>query len=397
MDIKKEVLICGASITGPVLAYWLDKEKFEITLLEKEKALPRGGQNIDIKGVARQVIRMMGLEDEIKSRFTNELGLQFLDANGRVEAAFPRDAQTSFTQELEILRGDLAEIFFNAIKDDVKPVFGNYVSRLDQKDDKVEITLDNGERNRFDLVLACDGIGSNTRALILGSRDVFKYLGVYTSYFTITRTASDNDWGRWYNAPGGKVILLRPDNKGTIKVCVNFWSEEMFDRNLPPQKQKDIVKSVLRGAGWECDRIAAEIDNTADFYFGSLSQIKIPTWSKGNCAMAGDAAYAPSLLSGMGTSLAIIGAYILAGELNTNNDIATAFKAYEGKLRAYVEDIQRLPPGVPRLAYPKTRTGIWLLNKTAGFVASKAVQKTVGLFTKSGEEKDNEFELPVYQ
>ncbi len=166
---------------------------------------------------------------------------------------------------------------------------------------------------------------------------------------------------------------------------------------MTPAEQKQLLKEKLAGAGWEAPRLIEEIEKNNDVYFDGVSQVITPRWFDGRLGMIGDAAYCPTPLTGMGTSLAIIGAYLLAGELSRNNDYGKAFAAYEKRMRPYVTFVQRLPPGVPWLAHPKTRLGIKIFNGAAGLLASKLVQKMAKLF--SGKEKPNkkdEIALPDF-
>jgi 2-polyprenyl-6-methoxyphenol hydroxylase-like FAD-dependent oxidoreductase len=400
MSAKKRVLICGASIAGPTLAFWLDKSRFDIVIVEKSASFRLGGQNVDIKGPGLEVIEKMQLRKAIEECFTGELGLQFIDDQNEVKAEFPRRSETSFTGEIEILRGDLAKLFYDRTKEDVDYRFGMVVSRLSQHESGVNVTFSNGTQENFDFVFAADGLGSSTRTRIFGQLPVFEYLGVYTSYFTIPRTSRDTDWARWYNAPGGKVILMRPDNKGSIRAAVNLLSPNIHDlEKWSPKQEKEKIKSELKGAGWECDRIADALEEVEDFYFGPVSQVKAPKWSLGRCAMIGDAAYCPSPFTGMGTTLGIVGGYVLASELNaselnTMDDCRKAFEAYECKMRPYVEEKQKLPPGVPRVAYPKSKLGIDSFHLAAGFFASQPAQKCIGFFKKFRRPQEEEFSLP---
>lgn len=394
---SKKVLISGASIAGPTLAYWLAEYGFDVTVVERASALRLGGQNIDVNGPARKVVRKMGIEDAIRAANTSEAGLQFIGQDGEVAGAFPKDGSVSGTRELEILRGDLVNILYNRTKQAVNYRFGDSITGLDQRADDVTVAFASGKTETFQLVIAADGVRSSTRRLVFGDEPVFKYLGLYTAYLTIPRQENDNNWWRWYTAVDRRVLMLRPDNQGTIRASVAFLEDEGAYEKLSTDEQKTLLKTKLTGAGWEADRISQAIGETEDVYFDKVGQIKAPHWADGRVAMVGDAAYCPTPISGKGTTLAMVGAYILAGELSRNERYQDAFAAYEKIMRPYVEAVQKLPPGVPWLVYPETKLGVSVLNTVAGVFASKPIQKIVGLFSSNDAEEEEEgITLPEY-
>jgi hypothetical protein len=104
----------------------------------------------------------------------------------------------------------------------------------------------------------------------------------------------------------------------------------------------------------------------------------------------------------MGTTLALTGAYVLAGELSRNPDLSSALAAYEQRLRPLVDKAQKLPPGVPDIANPETEAGIAAVHLVEKAAASKvatvvdaasAVTETVGKIFGSS---DGDFQLPDY-
>ncbi len=393
----KKILISGASIAGPTLAFWLHRYGFEVTIVERAESLRLGGQNVDIKGAAQKIAQWMGIEEEIRAADTGELGVLFVDENNVTKAALPKGESNLGTSELEILRGDLVKILYEHTKENVEYLFGNQIIALDEHQDGVKVTFQNGEIRDFDLVICADGIRSRTRSLIFGDEPVVKPVGLYVSYFTIPRTATDSRWARWYNATDARVIFMRPDNEGTTRASFSFMSEPKGYEKLSQEEQKALLQEKFADAGWEAKRVLAELDNNADVYFDAISQVFAPLWSKGRCAMTGDAAFCPSPLTGMGVSLSVVGAYILAGELSRHADYSDAFAAYDKAFRPYVTEIQKLPPGVPRLAHPKTKLGIFFLNTILNLISSKFVKKIGQLFSdKNKSSTDDTIELEEY-
>jgi 2-polyprenyl-6-methoxyphenol hydroxylase-like FAD-dependent oxidoreductase len=394
---QRKILISGASIAGPTLAFWLNRFGFATTIVERSDSLRLGGQNIDIKGAAQQIAQLMGIEDEIRAADTGELGVRFVDKNEITKAELPKGESEIGTSELEILRGDLAQILYNHTKDDTEYLFGNQIVSLNEFEKGVKVSFQNGEERTFDLVICADGIRSRTRFLIFGDEPVVRFLNLYISYFTIPKTPSDSRWARWYNATGSRVIFIRPDNVGTARASFSFLSEPKGYEQKNLAEQKEILKQKFADAGWEATRILAALDNDTEIYFDGISQVIAPNWSKGRCAMTGDAAFCPSPLSGMGTSLSMVGAYILAGELSRHSDYKQAFAGYEKLLRPYVNEIQKLPPGVPHLAHPKSQIGISIFNTVINIISSKVVKKIASLFTnKNKSSTDDSIILPEY-
>ena len=230
-----KILINGAGIAGPVLAFFLARTGAKITIIEKAPALRTGGQNIDIRGVGLKVVRRMGLEAAVLKRATQEEGVAFVDAfnNRWAEFAVDRSGRNlSMTAETEIMRGDLAEIFYEATREHVEYRFGTTIRGLNEHNDKIVAEFSDDSKREFDIIVAADGLGLPTRALIFGEKTqgVIKPVGQYVAWFSIPREDSDGMWARWYNAPGRRMILLRPDTatkasritRASIWICTNF-------------------------------------------------------------------------------------------------------------------------------------------------------------------------------
>lgn len=392
---SKKVLISGASIAGPTLAYWLNKYGFGVTVVERSPELRLGGQNIDIRDAASRIVEKMGIADDILAANTGELGIQFIDKKNNIRASFPANGDDSFTGEMEIIRGDLVNILYNHTKNDVTYLFGKYITAIDETGQGVAVTYSDGQTAHFDLVIAADGVRSKTRELMFGNEAELKYIGIYNAYLTIPKTATDTSWARWYNAPGSRVVMLRPDNEGSTRASFSFLSPDKGYQKLPRAEQKRVLVEKISDAGWEAPRLVKAIQESDDVYFDAVSQVIAPRWSAGRLAMIGDAAYCPTPISGMGTSLAILGAYILAGELAQHNDHSKAFEAFEKKLRPYVKSVQSLPPGAPWIVHPKSAFGVSVLNTVASIAASKFFQRVAKMFKGNGEKSD-EFILPDY-
>lgn len=394
---NKKILISGASIAGPTLAYWLNKYGFTVTVVERSPELRLGGQNIDVKGPAKEVALKMGIVEKIRALNTTEIGLRFVDSQNKTLAEFPSDSSISMTQELEILRGDLVKILYEQSSEDVNYVFGDHIVHLKETEDEIEVEFKSGKKEAFSIVISAEGIGSSTRDLAFGNRPQYKYLGLHTAYLTISKKDSDSRWARWYNAPGGIVVMLRPDNYGETRASVTFLAKEDEYKDLQEEKQRKKLISHLKEAGWESDRLTEKIEDSKDFYFERVSQVKAEQWSMGRVVITGDAAWCATPIAGKGTDLAMAGAYILAGELSQAKNYTEAFKNYEKIMRPYVDQCQKLPPGIPGIVYPKSKLGVTLLNKAVMIAGSRPVKFVMNLFSGKGGEEKKEFILPDYE
>ncbi|WP_168356017.1 FAD-dependent monooxygenase [Sphingomonas gei] len=378
MRIEKKILICGAGIAGPACAYWLHKYGYSVVVVEKAQTFRDGGQNVDIKGAGQQVIKMMGLAEAIEAKDTLERGQKYLDAAGAVIAVFPKGAVGTLTSDFEILRGDFARVLFEATKGDCEYRFGTSVTNLDDSGAGMSVTFDDGRAEDFELVICGEGMSSSTRAKVLAQETRFRYLGAYMAFFKIPRRPEDDNWAYSVNGVGGTFITLRPGNEKETTVLITFLRKDHDIEGDNSAARRDLLLKALKGRGTVADRITAELDMVQDFYFGPMSQVRASAWSKGRFVLIGDAAYCPTPFTGAGTALALVGAYVLAGEIARGESYAEAFAAYERLVRPYVEASQdQLSPRFIRLLHAKTWFGISVTHLAQKFFSSGGVQKVL--------------------
>lgn len=391
----QRILVSGASIAGPALAYWLSRYGMEVTVVERASAFRDGGQTIDVRGAGRVVVQRMGLEEQIRANTTHEQGIAFVDKDNRTKAfigvnAFNGDGPIA---ELEILRGELAKLLIQHSQDRVRYRFGDSIETLDDQGDQVHVRFEQGEAQVYDLVIVAEGIGSTTRNQVFGNEVQRRPLDLYTAYFTVPRQPSDGQIMRWHNIPGGRCVCLRPDNLGTTRAFLSFQQTPSGYEKLTQDQQISLLKHIFADAGWETPRVLAALESTTDLYLDAVGQVKMPRWSKGRIALVGDAAYCASPISGMGTSLGLCGAYVLAGELSHQADHAQAFAAYEKRMRPYVAQAQSIPTFAPRLASPHSRLGIALGHWVLRMACAPGLKS---LFGKILSPKADAIELPSY-
>jgi 2-polyprenyl-6-methoxyphenol hydroxylase-like FAD-dependent oxidoreductase len=363
---NRTVLISGAGIGGPALAFWLARRGFEVTVVESAPAPRPGGHAVDLRGAGREVVERMGLLDAVIAERADERGFAYADARGRLTARMPASlfGGEGMVAEIEIMRGSLARILHEATRGDAEYVFGDRVTALAQDEDGVTVTFARGPARRFGVVVGADGLHSSVRALAFGPEEEFvRHLGAYMAYFTVPDPGTLDNWFLMHGAPGGLVAGLRPENGGTAKAMLAFTSRETGYDRRDVAAQKQMLASRFAGARWLVPQILAAMPDAPDFYFDSLSQVRAGRWHRGRTVLLGDAGYCCSPLAGLGTALALVGAYVLAGELAaTPGDHEAAFARYQDRLGAYVKQCQTLPPGGIKGFAPDSAAMIWMRN-----------------------------------
>jgi 2-polyprenyl-6-methoxyphenol hydroxylase-like FAD-dependent oxidoreductase len=359
-------LISGAGIAGPALAYWLRRYGFAPTVVERTPALRPGGQAIDVRGAARHVVERMGIMPEVRAARVHELGFAYVDDAGRMVARMPADMfhGEGVVAEIEILRGDLARLLYDATRDGTEYLFDDSIASLAQRDDGVAVTFEKGAPRTFDFVVGADGMRSRVRALAFGDEaDFVRPLGAYGAFFSLPEGFDSQGWMQFYSLPGRRLAGIRSERGHGAQAMFSFASPPLrYDRG-DVGWQKQIIADTFAGAGWQVPRLLAALRDTPDLYFDTYGQVHLDSWSRGRVALLGDAGYSPSPLTGLGTSLALVGAYVLAGELAAAaGDHRAAFGRYETEMRAYVAQAQKLPPGGIKGFLPRGAAGIRMRN-----------------------------------
>ncbi|MEU0793149.1 FAD-dependent monooxygenase [Amycolatopsis sp. NPDC005961] len=339
------VLISGASIAGPALALWLTRHGCSVTVVERAPSVRPGGQAVDFKGAThRTVLERMGILDDVLARRTGGTDQTIIDAGGRPQAVIPGE----FTGgDIEIRRGDLAGLLYERTAAHCEYLFGDTITALTETADGVDVTFAHATPRRFDLVVGADGIHSNIRRLAFGpERDYVRFLGHYYALAELGGQVEDGE-AVMYNEPGRMAAVGGPKASAFFV----FASPELDYDRTDTEVQRKLVAAAYRDAGWRVPELIEKLPQARDFYLDSLARVTIGHYSRGRVVLLGDAAYG-NTLGGFGTGLAIVGAYVLAGELlEAHGDHRAAFARYEEQMRGYAKVSQRGSAG-PFLAPP---------------------------------------------
>jgi 2-polyprenyl-6-methoxyphenol hydroxylase-like FAD-dependent oxidoreductase len=386
---KLKILICGGGLAGNTLAFWLTRQQHDVTVLERFPTLRLTGLQIDIRGHGVEVMKRMGLEQAFHSKAIQEQGLEFVNSSGTRKAYFPVNRSgkglQGFTTDYEIMRGDFCQIVYDAIEGRAKYVFGKTVQSFEQKEESVKVLFSDGEKEEFDLLVGADGQWSHTRNMMLGPKapNPVTFLGVYVAYFTVPLRQKE---GEEYNAtayiaPDKRMLFTRRHRPDQIQMYLisQVRSKRMQNaRKNDVDEEKAAFAEVFRDAGWKAEQVLQWLKESDDFYCERLSTVKMASWCDGRVALLGDSAYCPSAATGMGTTSAIVGAYVLASEIGkhcggskTKQALPSALKSYDQKFRPFMEQVQ--DGIVPETGYwtrlPASPWGIAILNFFLGLAA----------------------------
>jgi 2-polyprenyl-6-methoxyphenol hydroxylase-like FAD-dependent oxidoreductase len=361
------VLISGAGVAGPVLAYWLVRHGFQPTVVERSQGLRSSGNPVDVRGRALPVAEWMGIMPRLRDAATRTTAMSVLDTAGRPVARLGTATTRSAAgnREVELPRGDLAAVLYEVTRNDAEFLFDDTIVAMRQDEHGVEVTFDRAAPRRFDLVVGADGLHSAVRRLAFGpERDSVRHLGVYIATMPLGDPVDHPHDILMYNTPG-RLVTIHP-SRGDALVAFIFRGAEVagFDYR-DTQQHKRIVTDAYAGVGWRVPELVERLQNADDLYFDSVSRVRLPAWTRGRIALLGDAASCVSLF-GDGSSLAMAGAFTLASALAAHPaDHATAFGRYESQHRTLVDPKQRNVGRTMALLIPKTQFGIATRNLAA--------------------------------
>jgi 2-polyprenyl-6-methoxyphenol hydroxylase-like FAD-dependent oxidoreductase len=350
-----KVLIVGAGIAGPTLAFWLKKSGHEVTIVEHAPELRSGGYLIDFWGAGFDVAERMDIVPELRTHGYVFTEARAIDRNGRKIASFnPEAVIESNKRYLSIPRTDLASVIYDSLGGEVELVLGDTVRELADDGERVRVTFESGSTRDFDLVFGADGLHSRVRRLAFGPDEQFeKYLGLVVAAFDAERYPQRDELvAMLYAEIGFQAIRLSFRDDATLLL---FTLRHDGDVPVERTAQESLLREKLGSAGWEVPEMLAAMPDARNFYFDSASQIRMPSWSTGRIALVGDAGAGPSFLAGQGSALAMVEAYTLAAELARTSDHREAFARYEQRLAPLVRSKQDAAQGLGLAFAPKNK------------------------------------------
>jgi 2-polyprenyl-6-methoxyphenol hydroxylase-like FAD-dependent oxidoreductase len=339
----KKILISGASFAGLSTAYWMNKFGYDVTIVEIAPNLKKGGTPVNILENTIDIVKRMGLFEQI---YANKLSMESIafknadDITERLDYHQKNQAERGEV-EYEVERDFLLHLLYDSVKNETKFIFGDSISGLKETAEQMEVTFRNGPTKTFDLVFGCDGIHSTVRKHWFGHEAEFShFLKTYFSITIVNKLLIPENTTQMYSEPGKTVMLNAYNNKTDI--CLAFFSEQEIPYDYRNEQQmRHIILDQFKGTGWRTPELLEEIQQTTDFYFDKLCQMKMPSWTKGKVALVGDAGYCASPAAGRGGSLAIDGAAALADAFEKyNGNYKLAFQEYNETLRPFIEEVQ---------------------------------------------------------
>jgi 2-polyprenyl-6-methoxyphenol hydroxylase-like FAD-dependent oxidoreductase len=355
-----KILVSGASVAGPSVALWLGRAGHDVTVVEIAPALREGGYAVDFRGeVFTTVLARMGVLEDLRSLQTGGSAMRFVDADGKQVMRLPAEFAGG---ELEVLRADLSRVLYEHSSRQATYRFGDSITSLQEHAGGVDVRFESGIEETYDLVVGADGMHSVVRRLAFPKQSVReRHLGYYVGGWEVPNTMGVTGDALMYNVPG-KLASVGVDRRdpalaGTLFV---FKSPELTYDRRDLEEQKAILRRAFDGLGWHVPELLEALPAATELYFDAISRVHVDRWSRGRVVLLGDAGYGATF-GALGTGTAVVGAYILAGELAAA-PYATAFERYESRLRKSVSTTQDGSRAGQFMA-PATRFGLAARNR----------------------------------
>ncbi|WP_225730110.1 MULTISPECIES: FAD-dependent monooxygenase [unclassified Nocardia] len=402
MSTTPNILVSGGGIAGNAVALQLLRSGIRTTVVERAAAPRPGGQAVDLRGPSRDAAERMGLMPGIRKVQLDERGMSFVNADG---SAYATAAMEDFDgkaliAEIEITRGDLNQVLLDEVEaadgGNLDYRYGDWIEALAQDDSGVTVTFASGKVERYDLVVGADGVHSATRRLAFGPEEQFSsYLGGYVSYFTMPTPADSRPgWFTMRFVPGASFGIRADREPATSKAIIMIRTDEDPALRRDVTAQQRLIHRHIVDGGWRAPEILAAMTTAPDFYFDVLERIDMPTLAAGRVTLVGDAGYCGSPLTGMGTAMAVVGAYVLAAEIaSTPADLPGALARYEQKVRPFLDQAQEIPGGGIKMMVPNSKVSTALMKTSNRIMFSRPMRPiTKKIFFGHHEE----YQLPTY-
>jgi 2-polyprenyl-6-methoxyphenol hydroxylase-like FAD-dependent oxidoreductase len=389
--MKARVLVSGAGVAGPSFAYWLARAGHRTTVVERAPALREGGQAVDFRGpVHRAVLERMGIWEAIHQQRTHPGELLLVDQEGCVRATLP---EAMLSGDVEILRGDLCRILYERTRHVADYRFGDRIVRIDDRGGSVDVEFEHGPPETFDFVVGADGLHSGVRALAFADENqVLRHHGYRIASFGIPNVLDQRRGAASFCEPG-RGVCVTANGDGEARALLVSTGGPITAEDRDPDAQKRVLAERFAGMGWRVPQVLECLRHATDLYVDAIATVHVDRYAKGRVTLLGDAAQGGTL-GGQGTSLSIVGAYVLAHELSRSSDPATAFARYEERMRPYATRCQSGAVRAGQFLAPRTRLGISTRNVVYAALTSRLLG---GTFERLVRSAASDFSLPEYE
>lgn len=395
------ILISGASIAGPVLAYWLTRYGFDVTVVERAPTLRKtGGHAVDLFRPAMEISAKMGVLPRIEALATGTDRLTMY-REGRTKATridLTKIYAATSDRHVEIMRDDLSEIYYDAARDDVEYLFGDAITAIEHDG---TVTFEHAPARAFDVIVGADGLHSHVRRLTFGEEaDLTRFLGGYLSVVSAPKALVDSGEMVAHVGAGRFAGIYTADHLDDARAVFMFRSKSELDyEHHDALRQKELLRQAFTGMHDQVDSWLDELERTPTFYFDSITQLRTDRWSRRRVTLVGDAGYCPGPAVGGSTSLAVLGAYVLAGELaEAEGDHLRAFAAYELRMQDPVHRSRTFARGAAKGILPGSRIGVWALTRGAQLISAMpgSLSRSVAKLNTKGIRMHDSIPVPEY-
>jgi 2-polyprenyl-6-methoxyphenol hydroxylase-like FAD-dependent oxidoreductase len=395
------ILISGASIAGPVLAYWLTRHDFDVTVVERAPTLRKtGGHAVDLFRPSMEISAKMGVLPRIEALATGTDTLRLYREGSHRPARIDltKIVGAASDRHVEIMRDDLSEVYYDAGRDQIEYLFGDSITAISPDG---EVTFEHAAPRRFDVVVGADGLHSNVRRLIFGEEArLTRFIGGYLAVVSAPKAQADPGEMVVHVGAGRLAGIYSAEHLTDARALFMFRSKnELQYHHRDVMRQKELLRGTFTGMDPQVDRWLDELDRTPTFYFDSITQLQLDTWSSGRVTLVGDAGYCPGPAVGGSTSLAVLGAYVLAGELaRAGGDHNRAFAAYEQEMREPVLRSRAFARGAAKSLVPGSRAAVWAMTQAVRLVSllPASLTRTVAKFNTNGVRMYDSMRVPDY-